>query len=488
MMMHANNEGDPENNNPPCQPSKYVRFIRSFTLFVIDVILWTCFWPRGTQFGCRTLGIVTTRYIVQGIWLLCSYALYGTVLVQSGQEAPTFISDSTSRLLGLPQQGCRRLKREASLHDIFSTRGDQPGSDGDVDEVAHHFLAAIDRAKATYSEEDIVSEVEISWGNKTEFKDTQLNYTAVPSSNISKPGVGSTDKPVPSTSNNTGVSEEQKQISLAGKSKDLDMGQNVTDEVDSQLVIQEDTLRQDHLMIENWLRQNNKSYLLDSNSNQSLVAKKNSEVKVVTADVKVSDQVNTSSVDPQNSTLALLDLKSLHPYLFPANSGNKTHERVQEDEAEPEGFTEEKRRLFRILMGCSITVAALVILLVLYTLMCSEFSVCRVRARYLLERQSAEAQQDLAFQFMEAASDRESLRARARNLEVKLQEKTDIGTFAIKTGLDCEREDAEYTVDIKKRVSLKRNMTEAELGEVRNNIKRNKAIVDEMAANLEMSG
>ena len=487
-MMHANNEGDPENNNPPCQPSKYVRFIRSFTLFVIDVILWTCFWPRGTQFGCRTLGIVTTRYIVQGIWLLCSYALYGTLLVQSGQEAPTFISDSTSRLLGLPQQGCRRLKREASLHDIFSTRGDQPGSDGDVDEVAHRFLAAIDRAKATYSEEDIVSEVEISWGNKTEFKDTQLNYTAVPSSNISKPGVDSTDKPVPSTSNNTGVSEEQKQISLAGKSKDLDMGQNVTDEVDSQLVIQEDTLRQDHLMIENWLRQNNKSYLLDSNSNQSLVAKKNSEVKVVTADVKVSDQVASSSVDPQNSTLALLDLKSLHPYLFPANSGNKTHERVQEDEAEPEGFTEEKRRLFRILMGCSITVAALVILLVLYTLMCSEFSVCRVRARYLLERQSAEAQQDLAFQFMEAASDRESLRARARNLEVKLQEKTDIGTFAIKTGLDHERENAEYTVDIKKKVSLKRGMTEAELGEVRNNIKRNKAIVDEMAVNIEKSG
>ena len=484
MMMQPDNDQE----NPPCQPSKYVRFARSFTLFVIDVVLWTCFWPRGTQFGCRTLGIVTTRYIVQGVWTLCSYALYLTLLVQSGQEEASFVSDSTSRLLGLPQQGCRRLKRDASLHDIFSTRGDQPGSDGDVDEVAHRFLAAIDRAKATYSEEDIVSEVEISWGNKTEFKNTQLNYTAVPSSNISKPGVGSTDKPVPSTSNDTEVSEEQKQIYLAGESKDLDMGQNVTDEVDSQLVIQEDTLRQDHLMVERWLRQNNKSYLLDSNSNQSLVAKKGSEVKVVTADVKVSDQVNSSSVDPQNSTLALLDLKSLHPYLFPANSGNKTHERVQEDEAEPEGFTEEKRRLFRILMGCSITVAALVILLVLYTLMCSEYSVCRGRARYLLERQSAEAQQDLAFQFMEAASDRESLRARARNLEVKLQEKTDIGTFAIKTGLDHERENAEYTVDIKKKVSLKRGMTEAELGEVRENIKRNKTIVDEMAVNIEKSG
>ena len=65
MMMNANNEGDPENTNPPCQPSKYVRFLRSLTLFTIDVILWSLFWPRGTQFGCRTLGIVTVRYILQ---------------------------------------------------------------------------------------------------------------------------------------------------------------------------------------------------------------------------------------------------------------------------------------------------------------------------------------------------------------------------------------------------------------------------------------
>ena len=174
--------------------------------------------------------------------------------------------------------------------------------------------------------------------------------------------------------------------------------------------------------------------------------------------------------------------------LFPADNenGNRTHEDEQGDEAEPEDFTEEKKRVLKILMGCAFTVAALVIILVCYVLLCSEWSVCRVRARYLVERQSAEAQADLAFQFMEAASDRESLRARARDLEVELQEKTNIGTFAIKTGLDHER-DAEYTVDIKKRLSLKRGMTEAELGEVRDNIKRNKAIVDEMAVNMAVS-
>ena len=485
-MMQADN--DQENNNPPCQPSKYIRFIRSVTLFVIDVVLWTCFWPRGTQVGCRTLGIVATRYIAQGVWTLCSYALYSTLLVQSGQEQASFVSDSTSRLLGLPQRSCGRMRRDASLSDIFSTRGDQPGSDGDMDEVAHRFLAAIDRAKATYSEEDVVSEVEISWSNKTDFKDTKLNYTAVPSSNISKPGGDSTDKPVPSTSNDTVVSEEQKQISLAGKSKDLGMEQNVTNEVDSQMVNQDDTLRQDHLMVERWLRQNNKSHLPDSSSNHSIVAKRGSEVKVATSDVKMSDQVNSSSVDPENSTLALLDLKSLHPHLFPADGGNGTHEEEQEGEAEPEVFTEEKKRLLKILMGCSFTVAALVILLVLYVLLCSEFSVCHVRARYLLERQNAEAQQDLAFQFMDIASDRESLRAKARNLEVKLKEKTEVGNFAIKTGLDHEPENADYTVDIKRNVNLKRGMTEAQLEEVRQNIKRNKAIVDEMADNIEKSG
>ena len=480
MMQPADN--DQENANPPCQPSKYVRFIRSVTLFVIDVVLWTCFWPRGTTVGCRTLGIIFTRYLAQGVWTLCSYALYSTLLVQSGQEHPSFVSDSTSRLLGLdPRRTCGRMRRDASLMDIFSPRGDQPGDDGDVDEVANRFLAAIDRAKATYTEEDVISEVENSWSNKTDFKDIKLNHTAVPVGNISisKPEGASFDKS--SISKDTDVSEEQ--ISLARTSEDFDKGQNVTDEIDDQLLIQEDTLRKDHLMVEDWLRQSN-----DFSSNKSLVDKEDPEVKTVAADVKMDEQVDSFPEDTENSTLALLDLKMLHPYLFPADngSGNETHEDGQESKAEPEGFSEEKERLFRILMGCAFTVAALVVILVCYILLCSEWSVCRVRARYLLEQQNAEAQQELAFNYMEAASDRESLRARARKLEVELQEKTDIGTFSIRTGLDHER-DAEYTVDIKKRLSLKRGMAKAELDEVRDNIKRNKTIVDEMAANMGVS-
>ena len=169
MMQPADN--DQENANPPCQPSKYIRFIRSVTLFVIDVVLWTCFWPRGTQMGCRTLGIIFTRYLAQGVWTLCSYALYSTLLVQSGQERPSFVSDSTNRLLGLnPHNRCGRMRRDASLMDIFNNRGDQPGTEEDVDEVANRFLAAIDRAKATYTEEDVIFEVEKSWSNTTNFR------------------------------------------------------------------------------------------------------------------------------------------------------------------------------------------------------------------------------------------------------------------------------------------------------------------------------
>ena len=488
MMQPADN--DQENANPPCQPSKYIRFIRSVTFFVIDVVLWTCFWPRGTTVGLRTLGIIFTRYLAQGVWTLCSYALYSTLLVQSGQEHPSFVSDSTSRLLGLDhRRSCGRMRRDASLMDIFSTRGDQPGAEEDVDEVANSFLAAIDRAKATYTEEDVISEVENSWSNKTDFKDIKLNHTAVPVGNISKPAGPSIDKF--STSRDTAVSEE-KQISLEEMSKGFDKGQNVTDEIDDQLWVQEDTLRKDHLMVENWLRQSN-----GFNSNQSLVDEEGPEVKAVAADEKMNEQVDFSSVDVKNSTLAvdvenstwaLLDLRTLHPSLFPADDekGNGTHEDEQGGEAEPKDFTEEKERLLQILMGCAFTVAALVVILVCYILLCSEWSVCRVRARYLLEQQNAEAQQELAFQYMEAASDRESLRARARKLEVELQEKTDIGTFSIRTGLDHER-DAEYTVDIKKRLSLKRGMAKAELDEVRDNIKRNKTIVDEMAVNMGVS-
>ena len=479
MMQPADN--DQENANPPCQPSKYIRFIRSVTLFVIDVVLWTCFWPRGTQMGCRTLGIIFTRYLAQGVWTLCSYALYSTLLVQSGQERPSFVSDSTNRLLGLnPHNRCGRMRRDASLMDIFNNRGDQPGTEEDVDEVANRFLAAIDRAKATYTEEDVIFEVEKSWSNTTDFKDIKLNHTAVPVGNISKPEGASIDKP--STSKDTEISDEE-QISLDGMSKGFDMEQNVTDEIDDQLLVQEDTFRKDHLIMKKWLRQNN-----DFSSNQSLVAEEDPEVKAVAADVKMNDQVDFSPVDIGNSTLALLDLKSLHPSLFPADNGNgsETYEDEQGSEAEPKNFTEEKKRLLEILVGCAFTVAALVIILVCYILQCSEWSVCRVRARYLLEQQNAEAQQELAFQYMEAASDRESLRAKARKLEVELQEKTDIGTFAIRTGLDHER-DAEYTVDIKKRLSLKRGMAKAELDEVRDNIKRNKTIVDDMAVNMGVS-
>ena len=479
MMQPADN--DQENANPPCQPSKYIRFIRSVTLFVIDVVLWTCFWPRGTQMGCRTLGIIFTRYLAQGVWTLCSYALYSTLLVQSGQEQPSFVSDSTNRLLGLnPHNRCGRMRRDAGLMDIFNNRGDQPGTEEDVDEVANRFLAAIDRAKATYTEEDVIFEVEKSWSNTTDFQDIKLNHTAVPVGNISKPEGASIDKP--STSKDTEISDEE-QISLDGMSKGFDMEQNVTDEIDDQLLVQEDTFRKDHLIMKKWLRQNN-----DFSSNQSLVAEEDPEVKAVAADVKMNDQVDFSPVDIENSTLALLDLKSLHPSLFPADNGNgsETYEDEQGSEAEPKNFTEEKKRLLEILVGCAFTVAALVIILVCYILQCSEWSVCRVRARYLLEQQNAEAQQELAFQYMEAASDRESLRARARKLEVELQEKTDIGTFAIRTGLDHER-DAEYTVDIKKRLSLKRGMAKAELDEVRDNIKRNKTIVDDMAVNMGVS-
>ena len=341
--------------------------------------------------------------------------------------------------------------------------------------------------------------MEASWGNnQTEFKDDKLgNYTAVPSDerevdSVSKPRVDSANKPVPAISNDTVISEEQKQASLAdsGKSEGLSMEQNVTNKIGSQVVNHDGALRQDHQMVEMWLQQNNKSYLPVPSSNQSTIAGMGSKVKVVTPDGALGGQVdNSSSAAPDNSTLAgMLSLKSTHPNLFPANSGNGTKEEGQADEDEPEGYTEEKKRVINILLGCSYTVVALTLLLVLYALLWSDFSVCRARARYLLARQNAEAQQDLAFQMMDIASDRESLRLKTRNLERKLKEKTEVGNFAIRTGLDNEPEHADYTVDIRRDVNLKRGMDQAQLEEVRQNIKRNKAIVEEMSENIDKSG
>ena len=85
---------------------------------------------------------------------------------------------------------------------------------------------------------------------------------------------------------------------------------------------------------------------------------------------------------------------------------------------------------------------------------------------------------------MDIASERESLRIKTRNLERKLKEETKVGDFAIRTGLDQEPEQADYTIDIRRNVNLKRGMDQAQLEEVRQNIKRNKAIVSEMSDNL----
>ena len=43
-------------------------------------------------------------------------------------------------------------------------------------------------------------------------------------------------------------------------------------------------------------------------------------------------------------------------------------------------------------------------------------------------------------------------------------------------------------MDIRRDVNLKRGMDQAQLEEVRQNIKRNKAIVDEMSENIDKSG
>ena len=60
-----------------------------------------------------------------------------------------------------------------------------------------------------------------------------------------------------------------------------------------------------------------------------------------------------------------------------------------------------------------------------------------------------------------------------------------MGNFAIRTGLDQEAEQADYTVDIRSNVNLKRGMDAAQLEDVRQNIKRTKALVEEMSDNID---
>ena len=85
---------------------------------------------------------------------------------------------------------------------------------------------------------------------------------------------------------------------------------------------------------------------------------------------------------------------------------------------------------------------------------------------------------------MDIASERESLRIKTRNLEKKLKEETKMGDFAIVTGLDQEPEQADYTINIKKDLDVKKGMDEAQLREVHQNIRKNVELVSEMSENL----
>ena len=74
----------------------------------------------------------------------------------------------------------RRQRREASLDDLFRTRGDQQPPEEVLDELQEGFLKAIDRVKANYSDEDVISAVEASWDksqNQTKAKDDKLAST-----------------------------------------------------------------------------------------------------------------------------------------------------------------------------------------------------------------------------------------------------------------------------------------------------------------------
>ena len=443
--------------------------------------------------GLGPWAIVTVRYILQGIGLLCSYALYGTLLVQSGQESPTFVTDSTSRLLGLPS-ACSRHKREASLDDLFRGRGDQQPEEV-LDQLQEGFLKAIDQVKSSYSDLDVISAVEASWNkeNQTKVEDDELDiYTAVP---LDKGKVDSVDELGSTIFNGTvdnegqdDTSQGQEEISLAVSegSGDLSMEDlEVNDGVINQVKNLSGALHQDEKVIEQWMQQFGESYSAVTVSNQSTMATKGQEVDVVKPVKLPEDHVGNSSSSTLNrSALAgVFSLKMTHPKLFPGVVANKTEEEGQTKETDQEGFTEEEQRFVNILLGAAYSVLVLTMLLLIYVLTWSDFSICKARARYQIAEKNARSQQGLAHQFMDIASERESLRVKTRALEKKLKETTNLGDVAILTGLDQEQP-GDYTINIQKNLDVKKGMDEAQLEEVRQNVAKNQEIVSEMSRNI----
>ena len=244
-------------------------------------------------------------------------------------------------------------------------------------------------------------------------------------------------------------------------------------------------LHQDEKVIEQWMQQFGESYSAVTVSNQSTMATKGQEVDVVKPVKLPEDHVGNSSSSTLNrSALAgVFSLKMTHPKLFPGVVANKTEEEGQTKETDQEGFTEEEQRFVNILLGCTYTVLVLTVLMLIYVFTWFDFSICKARARYLIAERNTRSQQGLAHQFMDIASERESLRVKTRALEKKLKETTNLGDVAILTGLDQEQP-GDYTINIQKNLDVKKGMDEAQLEEVRQNVAKNQEIVSEMSMNI----
>ena len=466
--MMAEHDGDDgyEPGANTTQLAKVARVLKAVTLFWVDVALWTLLWPRGTRFDCRTLSVVVTRYLLQGIGLLISYAFYGTLMVSHGHEKPTFVTDSTSRLLGLPST-CSRYKRAASWEDLLMDRGDQGPSEELLDDSHQVFMEAIKGVESSFLGLDTASAIEATWGddvNKSKTEHGKVgNFTSVPLEGVDEKevesfnelgsGIFNSTADSGGQDNTTNSQEENFPAAPEGSgglnTKELEVSSNVTN--------------QDEAFSDN-------------------------QPKVDVMIKKLDEQFDNSLDDPgllafnHSAMDEVFSLKTAHPGLFPGGDRNETKEGEQTDSEQQEELTEKEQEVINVVLGMAYTVLALTVLMVIYVLAFSDFSICKARNSYLIKERNARSQQGLAHLTMRIASERESVRVQKKTLEEKL-ESENLGKVAVLTGLE-EEQPGDYTIDLQEDLEVKESIDEKDLKVVQERVSRNLRLVKEMNENL----
>ena len=104
----------PPHVEPNANLSKVQKVAKMIFLYLFDFLLVLYIIPRGVKLTVRLASMIFLKMTAVSLSVYIQYVLVLTLQANKGLVAPTTLTMSTERLLGLPEApGCNRVRREA---------------------------------------------------------------------------------------------------------------------------------------------------------------------------------------------------------------------------------------------------------------------------------------------------------------------------------------------------------------------------------------